>query len=86
MRTCSHFPQMKAAVFYYDPDGPQGIWELGISTPVQREAAYKYGHENLVLLDGTFNVSGKRLLLFIVMVIDESWKGRSPSPCLHISV
>jgi hypothetical protein len=43
--------------------------------PAQRAAAYKYGHEGLILLDGTFNVSDKRLLLFILMVIDESWKG-----------
>ena len=51
------------------------MWELGISTPEQRKAAWKYGHGKLILMDGTFNVSDKRVLLFIVMVIDENWKG-----------
>ena len=50
-------------------------WELGISTPEQRAAAWKYGHNKVILMDGTFNVSDKRLLLFIVMVLDDSWKG-----------
>jgi hypothetical protein len=58
------------------------MWELGLSTPEQRKAAYKYGHEGLILLDGTFNVSDKRVLLFIVMVIDENWKGMS-LPHMH---
>jgi hypothetical protein len=67
--------QIQAAVFHYKPDASRCTWELGLSTPAQRAAAYKYGHEGLILLDGTFNVSDKRLLLFILMVIDESWKG-----------
>jgi hypothetical protein len=66
-------PQIRAAVFHYEPSGTR--WELGISTPEQRKAAWQYGHNNLILMDGTFNVSDKRLLLFIVMVIDDNYKG-----------
>lgn len=66
-----HF-QIKEAIFHYQTGAR---WELGISTPEQREAAWKYGHDKLVLLDGTFNISDKNVLLFVVMVIDESWKG-----------
>lgn len=65
--------QIKAAVFHYDPHCVR--WELGLSTPDQRKAAWRFGHEGIILLDGTFNVSDKLLLLFIVMVIDDSWKG-----------
>ena len=68
--------QIQAAVFHYKPDASRCTWELGLSTAAQRAAAYKYGHKGLILLDGTFNVSDKRLLLFILMVIDESWKGK----------
>ena len=65
--------QFSEAVFHYKPDGQR--WELGISTPAQREAAWKYGHGRIILVDGTFNVSDKNLLMFIVMVIDDDWKG-----------
>ncbi|KAJ7679886.1 hypothetical protein B0H17DRAFT_1138902 [Mycena rosella] len=38
-------------------------------------AAWKYGHENQIMLDGTFGICDSRLLLFIVMVIDENRRG-----------
>jgi hypothetical protein len=38
-------------------------------------AAWKYGHQNQIILDGTFGVCDSRLLLFIIMVVDENKKG-----------
>jgi hypothetical protein len=40
-----------------------------------RAAAWNYGHENQIILDGTFGVCDSRLLLFILMVTDENKKG-----------
>lgn len=34
-------------------------WTLGISTPEQRLLAWQYGHQRLVLVDGTFNICDK---------------------------
>lgn len=63
-------------MFHYEPNTKDNRWELGISTKEQREAAWKYGHGGLILMDGTFNVCDVGLLMFIVMVIDEDWKGK----------
>lgn len=49
--------------------------EIIISTPDQQEFAWRYGHGNLILLEGTFGVSKHKLLLFIMIVIDENNKG-----------
>jgi hypothetical protein len=40
-----------------------------------REAAWKYSHESQIILDGTFGVCDKKILLFIVMGVDERGKG-----------
>jgi len=49
--------------------------EIIICTPEQQQYAWKYGHQNLILLDGTFGISKHKLLLFIMMVIDDNNKG-----------
>lgn len=77
----TRLPQICDGVFLYEPDGQR--WKLGISTPEQRAAAWKYGHHSLILMDGTFNVSDKRVLLFIVMVVDENWKGTCAT-CVYL--
>lgn len=40
-----------------------------------REASWKYGHNSQIILDGTFGLCDKRLLLFIVMGLDEERRG-----------
>jgi hypothetical protein len=40
-----------------------------------KEASWKYGHQQQILVDGTFGVCDRRLLLFIVMGIDEQRHG-----------
>lgn len=64
------------AVFHYSPRLDKGErFEICISTPEMREAAWKYGHHNQILLDGTFGVCDKKMLLFIAMGVDEANRG-----------
>lgn len=54
--------QIKEAVFHYDPTAKikgRTYWTLGISTPEQRHLAWTYGHEKLILVDGTFGICDK---------------------------
>ncbi len=72
----SYIPAIRDAVFHYCPRSEENDrFEIGIATASMDEAAWKYGHSAQVILDGTFGVCSERLLLFIVMVIDEGWKG-----------
>lgn len=61
------------ALIHYQPHipGQTERFELVLSTLEQRELAWRYGHKNIVLMDGTFGVCTARILLFILMVIDE---------------
>lgn len=68
--------EVRDGVFHYCPRSDDNDrFEIGIATLEMDEAAWKYGHTSQVILDGTFGVCSERLLLFIVMVVDESWKG-----------
>jgi hypothetical protein len=40
-----------------------------------KEAAWKYGHEKQIILDGTFGICNSRILLFIVMAVNKNRKG-----------
>lgn len=72
-----HFNQTLAnGVFHYKPrTKKQNRLEIGVATPEMRDAAWKYGHNSQILMDGTFGISSARMLLFIVMALDEDWKG-----------
>ncbi|KAJ6479863.1 hypothetical protein C8R45DRAFT_772117, partial [Mycena sanguinolenta] len=64
------------AIFHYSPRAERGeCFEVCIATNEMNEAAWKYGHENQIIVDGTFGICDSRLLLFIVMVVDENRKG-----------
>jgi hypothetical protein len=64
------------AVFHYSARANKGErFEACIATDEMNAAAWKYGHENQIILDGTFGVCNSRVLLFIVMVVDEDRKG-----------
>ncbi|KAI0701871.1 hypothetical protein BC835DRAFT_1411365 [Cytidiella melzeri] len=52
--------------------GKTAQFELALSTPEQQIMAWKYGHKNIVVIDGTFGVCSARVLLFILMVVDNS--------------
>ncbi|KAJ7190492.1 hypothetical protein GGX14DRAFT_579763 [Mycena pura] len=69
-------PTLASAIFHYAArTAKEERFEVCVSTPEMEEAAWKYGHDGQLLLDGTFGVTDTRLLLFIVMVVDELRKG-----------
>ena len=50
-------------------------FEVCISTEEMKEASWWYGHKSQVILDGTFGICDKKILLFILMGVDEKKKG-----------
>jgi hypothetical protein len=69
-------PTLADAIFHYSARASSGErFEVCIATDEMNAAAWKYGYENQIILDGTFGVCDSRLLLFIVMAIDENRKG-----------
>ncbi|CAG8796821.1 7308_t:CDS:2, partial [Racocetra persica] len=68
--------ELKEACLHYQPHTNEtDRLEIIICTNEQQEYAWKYGHNNLILVDGTFGISKHKLLLFIIMIIDENNKG-----------
>lgn len=64
------------AIFHYSARAEKGDrFEVCIATDDMNEAAWKYGHEKQIILDGTFGICNSRVLLFIVMAVDEERKG-----------
>ncbi|KAF8177083.1 hypothetical protein K438DRAFT_1978732 [Mycena galopus ATCC 62051] len=64
------------AIFHYSACSNKGErFEVAITNDDMNRAAWKYGHESQVILNGTFGVCDSRLLLFIVMTVDENQKG-----------
>ncbi|KAJ7735193.1 hypothetical protein B0H16DRAFT_1731455 [Mycena metata] len=69
-------PTIAEAVFHYSARANKGErFEACVATDEMNAAAWKYGHEDQIILDGTFGICDSRLLLFIVMVVDEDRKG-----------
>lgn len=67
--------ELAQAIFYYRARAEQNErLKVCISTSEMDEAAWEYGHNNQMILDGTFGVCTTRLL-FIVMGIDEGGRG-----------
>ncbi|KAI0700325.1 hypothetical protein BC835DRAFT_1412129 [Cytidiella melzeri] len=69
--------QLTDLLIHYQPhiQGKTARFELALSTPEQQVMAWKYGHKNVVVMDGTFGVCSVRVLLFILMVVDNSNRG-----------
>ncbi|KAF8147129.1 hypothetical protein K438DRAFT_1689141, partial [Mycena galopus ATCC 62051] len=69
-------PTLASAIFHYSPRATkEERLEVCISTDEMKEAAWKYGYQSQIVVDGTFGVCDSRLLLFIVMGIDSDKKG-----------
>jgi hypothetical protein len=45
-----------------------------VATQEMKDAAWKYAHKSQIILDSTFRVCDKKLLLFIMMGMDEDRK------------
>lgn len=60
------------AVFHYSARASKNeCFEICISTEEMKKAAWDYGHESQIILDGTFGICDRKLLLFIIMGIDD---------------
>ncbi|KAJ7033561.1 hypothetical protein C8F04DRAFT_1260815 [Mycena alexandri] len=69
-------PTLAHAIFHYSARAAKKErFEVAIATDEMNRAAWMYGHDSQIILDGTFGVCDSRLLLFIVMAVDENRKG-----------
>ena len=60
------------AIFHYSPRAKANQrFEVCISTPEMKAAAWKYAYKSQIILDSTFGVCTRKLLLLIVMGVDE---------------
>jgi hypothetical protein len=66
-----------AALIHYQPHLPPATdrFVLILATPDMQAAAWQFGHNKLVIMDLTFNVCSARVLLAILMVIDDENHG-----------
>ncbi|KAJ7289591.1 hypothetical protein C8J57DRAFT_1445548 [Mycena rebaudengoi] len=70
-------PRLTASCLSYKPHiiGETERFSLIISTPEQKLMAWRYGHKKQFLMDLTFGVCSGRVLLAILMVLDEEGHG-----------
>lgn len=69
-------PVIHNAVFYYAARAEKNErLKVCIATEEMDEAAKKYVHHNQLIVDGTFGVCSRRILLFIAMGVDEDGRG-----------
>ena len=69
-------PQVSESVFHYGAriTKDQRL-RICIQTQEMKEAAWKYCDGKQLILDGTFGICDRRVLLFIAMGVDEEYKG-----------
>ncbi|KAF9030850.1 hypothetical protein BDZ89DRAFT_1112078 [Hymenopellis radicata] len=69
-------PVLADAMFHYSARAAADErFEACIATNDMKAMAWKYGHQSQILLDGTFGLCDSKLLLFILMGIDEDGHG-----------
>ncbi|KIO25195.1 hypothetical protein M407DRAFT_25419 [Tulasnella calospora MUT 4182] len=75
--TSKHFqPILYNAVLHYQPrTEAKERFSACIASAEMEKATWKYGHRSQIILDGTFGLCDSRLLLFIVMAVDEEGHG-----------
>ena len=66
---------MEATIYYKPRKGLNDQFILVLATKEQRELAWKFGHNKILHLDKTFGISNKKILLFVLLVLDEQNKG-----------
>lgn len=71
-----YHPVLAEAVFHYAPRTKNNDrFEVCIATPDMNDAAWRYGHGSQIIMDGTFGVCNSKILLFILMALDDERKG-----------
>ncbi|KAF8504060.1 hypothetical protein JB92DRAFT_2969083 [Gautieria morchelliformis] len=69
-------PELAGAVFDYQARVEKdGRLRICIQTAEMKDAAWKYAHQGQLILDGTFGICDRRVLLFIALGIDEGKRG-----------
>ncbi|KAG8727879.1 hypothetical protein FRC11_012270, partial [Ceratobasidium sp. 423] len=72
----THNRLLARAIFHYSArTNEKERFEICIATDEMKEAAWRYGHQQQILVDATFGVCDRRILLFIIMGIDEQDHG-----------
>ncbi|KAF8587603.1 hypothetical protein K439DRAFT_1298945, partial [Ramaria rubella] len=74
--SATYKPELAAAIFHYQPrtDKDEHLC-VCIQTPKMVDAAWKYAHKKQIILDGTFGVCDRQMLLFIALGVNETGKG-----------
>jgi len=68
--------EITEATIYYKPRKEiNDRFMLVLATKNQRDLAWKFGHQQILHLDGTFGISNKKVLLFTLLVLDDQKKG-----------
>ncbi|KIJ29168.1 hypothetical protein M422DRAFT_269434 [Sphaerobolus stellatus SS14] len=69
-------PEIAAAVFYYQGRiAQEKSLQVCIQTDEMKQATWKYTHQKQLILDWTFGICDRRILLFIALGVDENNKG-----------
>ena len=68
-----------------DSLGDKDRLEMVIATPHMVERARQLAHESMIFMDGTFGISTARLLVFVVMALDEDTRMGIPVAFLIFS-
>ena len=66
---------MEATIYYKPRKELNDRFMLVLATKEQRKLAWEFSHNKILHLDGTFGISNKKILLFILLVLDEQNKG-----------
>lgn len=71
-------PKIAEAIFHYSARAERGDrFEVCIATEEMKKAVWRHRDRSQILLDGTFGVSTKKILLFILMGLDKKRRGES---------
>lgn len=69
-------PIVHQSVFHYQPRTTVSErFQACIASKEMEEATWRYGHRAQIILDGTFGVCDRRVLLFVIMAVDEENRG-----------
>lgn len=74
----SQHPLLLEACFHYQgfqKGQKDGRLEFCLATTEMTDAAWKYGHDSQIVIDGTFGFCNSRMLLFVVLAVNSNKKG-----------
>lgn len=66
---------IEATVYYKPRRELNDRFILVLATKNQRDLAWKFGHQKILHMDGTFGISNKKILLFTLLILDNQKRG-----------